>query len=54
MGHVPKRGESYVGYGLRFEVMHAKGGAVRWFKVTPVPKAEAEKAVAGTPYDVQA
>lgn len=39
MGHVPKRGESYVGYGLRFEVMHAKGGAVRWFKVTPAPNA---------------
>ena len=54
MGHVPKRGESYVGYGLRFEVMHAKGGAVRWFMVTPLPKADAEKAGAGASADARA
>jgi magnesium and cobalt transporter len=35
MGHVPKRGESTVLGGLRFVVLHTKGGAVRWFKVSP-------------------
>ena len=33
MGHVPKRGEVHVMAGLRFVVMHTKGGAVKWFKV---------------------
>ncbi len=37
MGHMPRRGESLVLGGLRFSVLHNKGGAVRWFKVTPVP-----------------
>ena len=32
MGHVPKRGESHVLQGWRFEVLHARGGAVKWFK----------------------
>ncbi len=41
MGHVPKRGEQHVLAGLKFVVMHAKGGAVKWFKVTP----EADAAV---------
>ncbi|GAC1528818.1 MAG: transporter associated domain-containing protein [Ramlibacter sp.] len=36
MGHVPKRGEHHVLAGLNFVVLHAKGGAVRWFKVAPV------------------
>jgi len=36
MGHVPKRGESTVLAGLDFVVLHTKGGAVRWFKVSPV------------------
>ncbi|MEJ8836472.1 HlyC/CorC family transporter [Ramlibacter sp. AN1133] len=36
MGHVPKRGESIVLGGLNFVVLHTKGGAVRWFKVSPV------------------
>jgi magnesium and cobalt transporter len=36
MGHVPKRGESYTLSGLNFVVLHTKGGAVRWFKVSPV------------------
>jgi magnesium and cobalt transporter len=35
MGHVPKRGEETVVDGLRFVVLHTKGGAVRWFKVSP-------------------
>lgn len=36
MGHVPKRGESYSVGGLNFLVLHTKGGAVKWFKVSPV------------------
>jgi magnesium and cobalt transporter len=35
MGHVPKRGESCTLGGLNFVVLHTKGGAVRWFKVSP-------------------
>lgn len=35
MGHVPKRGEQLVLAGLQFIVLHTKGGAVRWFKVSP-------------------
>jgi magnesium and cobalt transporter len=35
MGHVPKRGEQVVLAGLQFVVLHTKGGAVRWFKVSP-------------------
>ena len=37
MGHVPKRGEHHTLSGLNFVVLHTKGGAVRWFKVSPVP-----------------
>ncbi len=37
MGHVPKRGEHHTMAGLNFVVLHTKGGAVRWFKVSPVP-----------------
>lgn len=36
MGHVPKRGERHTLAGLNFVVMHTKGGAVKWFKVSPV------------------
>ena len=36
MGHVPKRGEHHVLAGLNFVVLHTKGGAVSWFKVSPV------------------
>lgn len=36
MGHVPKRGEHHVLSGLDFAVLHTKGGAVKWFKVSPV------------------
>jgi magnesium and cobalt transporter len=36
MGHVPKRGETHTLGGLNFLVLHTKGGAVKWFKVTPV------------------
>ena len=41
MGHVPKRGERHSLGGLDFVVLHTKGGAVRWFKVStsPVPTA---------------
>ena len=35
MGHVPKRGERHTLGGLDFVVLHTKGGAVRWFKVSP-------------------
>lgn len=35
MGHVPKRGERYTRGGLDFVVLHTKGGAVKWFKVSP-------------------
>jgi magnesium and cobalt transporter len=35
MGHVPRRGERFQLAGLDFVVMHTKGGAVRWFKVSP-------------------
>ena len=41
MGHVPKRGEKAVLCGLQFVVLHTKGGAVRWFKVTPVAPSQA-------------
>jgi len=37
MGHVPRRGEVHEMDGLRFVVLHSKGGAVKWFKVMPVP-----------------
>lgn len=35
MGHVPKRGEQHLMAGLNFVVLHTKGGAVTWFKVSP-------------------
>jgi magnesium and cobalt transporter len=35
MGHVPRRGEHHTMGGLNFVVLHTKGGAVRWFKVSP-------------------
>ena len=38
MGHVPHRGESFELAGLRFVVMHTRAGAVRWFKVSPLPE----------------
>ncbi|CAN7219793.1 HlyC/CorC family transporter [Acidovorax sp. LjRoot194] len=44
MGHVPKRGEHLQLSGLNFVVLHTKGGAVRWFKVSRAeePGASAE------------
>ena len=39
MGHVPKRGEHHSFAGLNFVVLHTKGGAVRWFKDSPVAAA---------------
>lgn len=41
MGHVPKRGERHTLAGLDFVVLHTKGGAVKWFKVSPVSDADA-------------
>lgn len=35
MGHVPKRGECFTLSTLDFVVLHTKGGAVKWFKVSP-------------------
>jgi len=35
LGRAPARGEAVVLGGLRFVVLHTKGGAVRWFKVAP-------------------
>jgi magnesium and cobalt transporter len=35
MGHVPKRGEVWARGGMRFVVLHTKGGLVKWFKVQP-------------------
>ena len=40
MGHVPKRGEQLALGGLSFVVLHTKGGAVKWFKVSPQPVLE--------------
>ncbi len=37
MGHVPRRGEHFEINKLRFEVLHTRGGAVKWFKVYPAP-----------------
>jgi len=37
MGHVPRRGEYFEINHLRFEVLHTRGGAVKWFKVYPLP-----------------
>lgn len=42
MGHVPKRGECHVLCALEFRVLHTKGGAVRWFKVSPISLATSE------------
>lgn len=48
LGRVPRRGEAVEVGGLRFSVMLAKGGAVRWFKatraeaVTPEPSSAPE------------
>jgi magnesium and cobalt transporter len=39
MGHVPKRGERCVLASLQFVVLHTKGGAVKWFKVSPAESA---------------
>jgi magnesium and cobalt transporter len=44
IGHVPKRGEHHVLAGLQFTVLHTKGGAVRWFKVSPAPASTSEAA----------
>ena len=40
MGHVPKRGEVWTKGGVKFVVLHTKGGAVKWFKVRPEESGE--------------
>lgn len=42
MGHVPQRHEYFTLGGMNFVVMLAKGGVVRWFKVTPAATAPAQ------------
>jgi magnesium and cobalt transporter len=42
MGHVPQKGEHFILAGLRFQVLHTKGGAVKWFKVSPAPAGHVE------------
>jgi magnesium and cobalt transporter len=34
MGRVPRRGETQLLQGLQFTVLHTKGGAVKWFRVS--------------------
>ncbi|MBN9409759.1 MAG: CBS domain-containing protein [Burkholderiales bacterium] len=41
MGHVPRRGEFLTLAGLNFVVLHTRGGAVKWFKVSPVESEDA-------------
>ena len=41
MGHVPKKGEHHAFGGFDFVVLHTKGGAVRWFKVSPARGSDA-------------
>ncbi|OQW89686.1 MAG: magnesium/cobalt efflux protein [Rhodoferax ferrireducens] len=41
MGHVPKRGEHHILADLDFAVLHTKGGAVKWFKVSPIDQVSA-------------
>ncbi|MBP7564579.1 MAG: CBS domain-containing protein [Burkholderiaceae bacterium] len=41
MGHVPRRGEFITLAGLNFVVLHTRGGAVKWFKVSPVESEDA-------------
>ena len=43
MGHVPHRGENFELAGLNFVVLHTRAGAVRWFKVSPLPAAGSDK-----------
>jgi magnesium and cobalt transporter len=45
-GRVPRRGEAVAISGLQFVVMLTRGGAVRWFKVSPAPP-EVSEADAG-------
>ena len=43
LGRVPRRGETVEVGGLRFAVMLARGGAVRWFRVARVPASAAPR-----------
>lgn len=44
LGRAPAKGETTVLGGLKFVVLHTKGGAVRWFKVAPAAGDEDESA----------
>jgi len=46
LGRMPHKGEPVVLGGLQFVVLHAKGGAVRWFKVSPATEGDAAAAAA--------
>jgi magnesium and cobalt transporter len=48
IGMVPRRGESFEIGGLRFAVLLARGGAVRWFKVTRAAPGDATPTYAGS------
>ena len=48
IGMVPRRGESFEIGGLRFAVLLARGGAVRWFKVTRANATDASPTYAGS------
>jgi magnesium and cobalt transporter len=45
MGHVPRRGERHEMAGLNFAVMHTRGGAVKWFKVTATREGDTKQAI---------
>ncbi len=49
LGRVPRRGESVSVGGLRFVVMLARGGAVRWFRVTRVDPDDVAPQAGGPP-----
>jgi magnesium and cobalt transporter len=49
LGRVPRRGESVEVGGLRFVVMLARGGAVRWFRVTRVTPEDAGEGLTKAP-----
>ena len=49
LGRVPRRGEVVELEGLSFAVMLARGGAVRWFKVTRAPAPAPEAGRDGAP-----
>ena len=45
MGHVPRRGERHEMAGLNFTVMHTRGGAVKWFKVSATREGDTKQSL---------